>query len=118
MTDAPAPLERAIARVLTIGTYLSVALISIGTALLIGAGRSPLDAAPALDPGRLAADVVGLQPQGFLWLGILGMLATPACRVAAALIGFVRDGERGMVVVAVLILAVIAAGVITGSVAG
>jgi uncharacterized membrane protein len=113
-----APLERAIARVLTIGTYLSVALIAIGTLLLIGAGRSPLDLAPPLDAGRLVGDLVGLQPAGFLWLGILGVIATPATRVLAALIGYRRTRERGMVIVASLILVVIAAGVVTGTVAG
>jgi uncharacterized membrane protein len=113
-----APLERAIARVLTIGTYLSVALIAIGTLLLIGDGRSPLDLAPPLDAGRLVGDLVGLQPASFLWLGILGVIATPATRVLAALIGYQRTRERGMVIVASLILVVIAAGVVTGTVAG
>jgi uncharacterized membrane protein len=113
-----ASLERAIARVLTIGTYVSVALIAIGAALLIGAGRSPLDLAPPLDAGRLVGDLLGLRPAGFLWLGILGVIATPATRVLAALIGYQRARERGMVLVAALILVVIAAGVVTGTASG
>jgi uncharacterized membrane protein len=110
-------LESSIGRLLTIGTYVSVGLIAIGTLLLIGAGRSPLDAAPALDPGRLVPDLLGLQPAGFLWLGILGVVATPAARVAAALVGFARSGERNMALVAASILVVIAIGVVTGTAA-
>jgi len=111
------PLESSIGRLLTIGTYVSVGLIAIGTLLLIGSGRSPLDAAPALDPARLLPDLAGLQPAGFLWLGILGVVATPAARVAAALVGFSRSGERRMAFVAAAILVVIAIGVATGTAA-
>lgn len=117
MASAPRSLESSIGRLLTIGTYASVGLIAIGTVLLIGSGRSPLDAAPALDPARLASDLGGLQPAGFLWLGILGVVATPAARVAAALVGFARSGERQMVLVAASILIVIAIGVATGAAA-
>lgn len=116
-TNGPRHLEASIGRLLTIGTYVSVGLIAIGTVLLIGSGRSPLDAAPALDPARLASDLGGLQPTGFLWLGILGVVATPAARVAAALVGFARSGERRMVLVAGLILIVIAFGVAVGTAA-
>lgn len=116
MTPAmPHSLESSIGRLLTVGTYTSVGLIAIGTVLLIGSGRSPLDAAPALDPGRLVADLLGLQPAGFLWLGILGVVATPAARVAAALVGFTRSGERRMALVAAAVLVVIAIGVVTGT---
>jgi uncharacterized membrane protein len=117
MTGTPRSLESSIGRLLTIGTYCSVGLIAVGTVLLIGSGRSPLDVAPFLDPGRLAADLLGLQPAGFLWLGILGVVATPAARVAAALVGFSRSGERRMALVAAAILIVIAIGVVTGTAA-
>ena len=113
----PRSLESSIGRLLTIGTYASVGLIAVGTVLLIGSGRSPLDAAPALDPSRLIPDLIGLQPAGFLWLGILGVVATPAARVAAALVGFARSGERRMALVAAAILVVIAIGVATGAAA-
>jgi uncharacterized membrane protein len=111
-------LESAVARLLSIGTYLSVGLIAIGTVLLLAGGRSPLDAAPGFDSGHLLDDLVALRPSGFLWLGILGTLATPAARVTAALVGYLRTGERGMVLVSGLILIVIAIGVATGSAAG
>jgi len=107
-------LEASIARLLTIGTYVSVAFIAIGVVALFATGVSPLDAAPAFDLGRLPGDLVALRPAGFLWLGIIGVIATPASRVAAALVGYARSGERPMMLVSVLVLIVIAVGVATG----
>jgi uncharacterized membrane protein len=108
-------LESSIARLLTAGTYVSVALITIGVVSLAAAGTSPLDVAPAFDLTRLVPDLIALQPAGFLWLGILGVIATPAARVAAALVGYARSGERPMLVVSALILLVIALGVLSGT---
>jgi uncharacterized membrane protein len=107
-------LEGTIARLLSIGTYVSIALVALGVALLLAGGASPLDAAPTFDLGRLGSDLGGLRPAGFLWLGILGLIVTPAARVTAALVGYARAGERPMVLVSVLILVVIAVGVAVG----
>jgi uncharacterized membrane protein len=111
-------LESQIARLLTIGTYASIGCVAIGVVALLASGVSPFAAAPALDLARLGGDIAALQPAGFLWLGLLGLIATPAARVAAALVGYSRSGERTMVVVAALILVVIAIGVAAGVAAG
>ncbi len=113
-----ADLEPALARVLQAGTYLSIALIAIGTVLLLAGAISPLAGGPALHLVSVAADFAAGKPEGFLWLGILGICATPSLRVIGALVGFWRRGERGMVAVAVLILAVVATGIVTGLLAG
>lgn len=114
-TGAPAAsLEVALAHVLQLGTYASVALIAIGSILLLAGGGSPTQGGPPLDLAALPGDLLGLRPAGFLWLGILGVLATPALRVARALLGFARRGEQRMVGVSILVLAVIAVGVIVG----
>ena len=110
-------LEATIARLLSIGTYLSIGLIAIGVVLLLASGASPLDPPPVFDLARLPADLAALRPTGFLWLGIVGLLATPAARVAAAGVGYARSGERRMVLVALLILVVIAVGVAVGTAA-
>jgi uncharacterized membrane protein len=114
----PRSLESSIARLLTAGTYVSLAFVAVGVGLLAMAGTSPLDAAPAFDLGRLGGDLVALRPVGFLWLGIIGIIATPAARVAAAGVGYARAGERAMVVVAGLILGVIVLGVLSGTSTG
>jgi len=108
-------LESSVSLVLKVGIYAAVVLIAIGVVLMVAEGRSPLDVAPVLDPGSLAADLAALRPSGFLWLGVLIVLATPPLRVATALIGYLRAGEREMAIVAVLILAVIALGVVAGT---
>ena len=111
-------LEPALARVLQAGTYLSVGLVAVGSVLLIAGGGSPLGGGPALSLSRLPADLLALRPEGFLWLGILGVVVTPALRVTTALLGFWRRGERAMAIIALLILAVVGAGVVSGLLAG
>ena len=113
-----AGLESSLARVLQIGTYVSMALITVGTVLLVVTGGSPMDAAPLLDVGRIPADVLGGRPEGFLWVGVLGVLATPMLRVVAALVGFARAGEWRMVGVAAAIVIVVAAGIAAGLLTG
>ena len=113
-SEAGRALESTIARVLTIGTYGSVGLIALGVLAMAAGGVDPLAPAPAFDMTRIPGDVVALRPAGFLWLGILGVLATPASRVGASLVGYLRSGERLMAAVSVAILIVIVAGVATG----
>ena len=107
----PAGLEHAIARLLTIGTNVSIGLLVIGVVLMVIDGILPLSGGPAFDLGRLAPDLAALRPAGFLWLGLLAVIATPTARVVASLVGYARGSERAMTVVAGLILIVIAASV-------
>lgn len=112
MADAGNELDLAIARLLTVGTYVSIALLAVGAAAMVAAGTSPLDAAPGFVIGRIPADLAALRPEGFLWLGLVVVIATPSARVAASLVGYIRGGDRIMAVVSVLILGVIALSVI------
>ena len=107
-------LEHRIARLLTAGTLASVAFLAVGAVLAVATGASPLAPPPSFDPARIVDDVVTLRPTGFIWLGLLGTLATPASRVVAALVGYLRQGEQAMALISGLILVVIAAGVAAG----
>ena len=111
-------LEHRIARLLTVGTLASVAFLAVGAILAAAAGTSPLLPPTAFDPARIIDDVVALRPTGFIWLGLLGTLATPASRVVAALVGYLQQGEQAMAVISGLILVVIAAGVASGIAGG
>lgn len=111
---AEGSLEVALAHVLQLGTYVSIGLIALGSVLLVGSGGSPVAGGPPLDLALLIADVRALRPGAFLWLGILGVLATPGLRVIRAMLGFARRGEPRMAGVSVLVLAVIAVGVLVG----
>jgi uncharacterized membrane protein len=108
-------LDRAIARLLTAGTYLGVALLAVGVLGMITAGTSPFDTTfPGFDATRLPSDLTALRPAGFLWSGLLVIIATPVIRVAAALVAFLRAGDRRMALISAGILAVIALGVVLG----
>jgi uncharacterized membrane protein len=100
--------ERALGRLLIVLTYIEVALLAVGVALLMARGISPLSGGPTLDPARLPGDLATLVPAGFLWLGLIAVIATPIVRVVVAAIGYARAGERAMVLVAIAILVVIA----------
>ena len=105
--------ERAIGRLLIGVTYGSVALLLVGVLLLFAAGISPVAGGPAFDPARLIADLRGLRPEGFLWIGLVALIGGPAARVVVALIAYVRDEDWLMVGVSVGILVVIALAVAT-----
>jgi uncharacterized membrane protein len=111
-------LEATLGRVLTIGTYVSMALVVAGLVLLVASGGSPLDPGPPLRVDTLIADLLAGRPGAFLWLGILGVVATPAARVTGALVGFWRRGEQRMVLVAFLILVVVGLGIVAGLLSG
>jgi len=109
----PFDLDVAVARLLNAGTILAVSILAIGVLLLAISGRSPLEKPfPELDPARLVGDLVALRPEGFLWLGLVAVIATPLSRVIASLVGYVRQGERTMAWISVAILAVIATSVV------
>jgi uncharacterized membrane protein len=103
--------ERRLGRLLITVTLVAVALLTAGVALLLVNGISPMAGGPPLDTGTLLADVGMLAPAGFLWLGLLAVIATPVSRVVAAAIGFVRAGEWLMALVAAAILVIIALGI-------
>jgi uncharacterized membrane protein len=103
--------ERTIGRLLIGITYVSVGLLAIGFVLMIANGISPLDAGPPLDLATLGAQLVALDPAGYLWLGLLAVIAAPIGRVLVAAFAYARDADWTMVAVSVAILAVIAIGV-------
>lgn len=104
-------LEQSIARLLSVGTYASIGLLAVGVGLMVVNGIGPLSGGPPFDLARLGPDLVAFRPAGFLWLGLLAVIATPTARVAASLVGYARGGERAMAIIAALILIVIATSV-------
>jgi uncharacterized membrane protein len=111
----PADLDRLIGRLLTIGTYAAILLLAIGSVLMFAAQIDPLAGAPPFEPRLIVDDITHLRPAGFMWLGLLVLLATPILRVIVSFFGYAASGERTMAVVAVLILVVIAGSVVLGS---
>jgi uncharacterized membrane protein len=110
-----ADLDRTVGRLLTIGTNIAVLLLAIGCVLLFAYRIDPLAGGPQLEPGLIVDDITHLRPAGFMWLGLLALLATPVLRVVVSLAGFLERRERTMSIVAVLILVVIALSVVVGA---
>ena len=110
--------ERAIGRLLIGLTYVSTGVLLVGVLLMLASGISPLSGGPRLDLASLPIDLATLTPAGFLWLGLLAVIATPISRVVAAAIAFARAGERGMVGVAVAILVVVGIAIASAVVSG
>jgi len=111
--------EARIARILSVGTRIAVALLAAGSVLLVAGGASPLDRGwPPFEPASLPAGLVALRPTAFLWLGLVATIATPLVRVAAATWGFGRAGERRLAALGIAVLVVIALAVVAGSLAG
>ncbi|HET9083977.1 MAG TPA: DUF1634 domain-containing protein [Candidatus Limnocylindrales bacterium] len=110
--------DRTIGRLLIAVTYIAGGLLLIGVLLMLADGISPLSGGPRLDLSTIVADLASLQPAGFLWLGLITVIATPITRVVAAAVGFAQVGERQMVLVAIGILGVIALSIATAVVTG
>ena len=103
--------EWRIGRLLIAMTYTSVAILVIGVGLMVAAGISPLAGGPPFDPGDLVAQLQARSPAGFLWLGLIVVIATPIARVIGAALTFGLHRQWIMVGIAIAILVVIAAGV-------
>lgn len=103
--------EARIGRFLIAATYVSVVLLVVGVVDLLAAGVSPLAGGPDVDLALVPGWLLGLEPVGFLWAGLLTVMATPIVRVALAAVAFAWAGDRQMVLVALGILVVVLAGV-------
>jgi len=110
-----ARLEVFIGRLMVWGVYAAMALISIGIILAGLAGIDPLarGLAPALDPVGIVSSMLALQPEGFLWAGIVLILAIPIGRVVVAGVGFLATGERRFALISLLVLLVVVISIVT-----
>jgi uncharacterized membrane protein len=113
--DSEVRLEQSIGRLLTGGSYAAIVLLAIGFVLMLANGLGPLSGGPTFDVTAVPGDLLALRPAGFLWVGLIVVVATPASRVLASLVGYRRRGEWRMAVVAVFILLVILLSVVTAT---
>jgi uncharacterized membrane protein len=106
--DAALALESTIARILVIGTYAAIGLVLLGVLGMLLTGVDPLahGAPPAFDIALVPAELLALEPQGFLWLGLVLVMGLPIGRVIVAGVGFIaaRDGRLALVSLAVLLV--------------
>jgi uncharacterized membrane protein len=111
--DAAARLETLIGRLMVWGVYAAMALILVGIVLAFLAGydllAQGLKDAPA--PAAVVDAVLTLQPEGFLWAGIVLLIAIPIGRVVVSGVGFLATGERRFALISLLVLLVVLASI-------
>ena len=97
--------------VLAVGTAVSMAVVLVGVLLtLLGGGGGPSEPA-----GGLLGQIVAWKPASIVSVGLLLLVLTPAAELAAALVAFLRSGERRYVIITSLVLGLLAAGVLAAT---
>jgi uncharacterized membrane protein len=115
--EAATAIESTVARILVVGTYLAVGLILVGVALMLSSGIDPLapSAFPPFDLASIPAEMRAGEPTGFIWAGIVLVMALPIGRVVVAGAGFFAAGERRLALISALVVLVVALSVIAAS---
>lgn len=103
--------ERVIGRLLVGATFVAVGLLVIGVVLMLADSISPVSGGPSLDPATIWTQLRLMEPAGFLWLGLLAVIAAPIGRVIVAATAYAQDADWLMVAISLGILLVIAVGV-------
>ncbi len=118
--------ERLIARLLLVGVVVSMTTVLLGVILMFSHHPEYLQSAEDLrrltspdtaysrSLGEVASGVLAGRGRDIVLLGLLMLIATPILRVAVALIGFARQGDRAYVVIAAVVLALLAASFLLG----
>ena len=104
-----AALEAAIGRLLVVGTWLAMALVLVGVVLMFATGVDPLahGPVPPFVPSQVVPDLLALRPEGFLWAGIVLIIALPVGRVVVAGLAYVAARDARMALVSLLVLVVV-----------
>jgi uncharacterized membrane protein len=105
----PAAVESIIGRMLVIGDYVAMVFILIGVLGMLANSINPMTAIvpTSFDLASIPADIVALRPEGFLWLGIVTVIALPIGRVVFAGVSLLAAGERRLALVAMGVLLVV-----------
>jgi uncharacterized membrane protein len=107
--DTAFALEAVVGRLLVVGTWLAMGLIMAGVVLMFTSGVDPFahGAVPPFDPSQIVPDMLALRPEGFLWAGIVLVIALPIGRVVVAGIGFLAAGDVRLALVSLLVFLVV-----------
>ena len=114
-SDTAYAMEAAVARLLVVGTWLAMGLVLVGVVLMLAAGLDPLDHG-AVPPFRLAAipgEILALDPAGFLWAGIVLIIALPIGRVVVSGLGFLAARDVRMAAISLAVLVVVLVSVVS-----
>jgi uncharacterized membrane protein len=113
--EAAYALEAVIGRLLIAGTWIAMGLILIGAVLMLMTGVDPMahGAFPPFDAASIPAEMLALQPAGFLWAGIVLVISLPIGRVVVAGVGYVAARDWRLALVSLLVLLVVLVSIAT-----
>jgi uncharacterized membrane protein len=116
--EATFAIEVLVARLLQVGTYVAMGLVLIGVVGMQVAGIDPLalDVPPAFDLKAIPAQMLALEPIGFLWAGLVLVLCLPIGRVVVAGVGFLAAHDRRLALVSLAVLLVVLGSIISATV--
>jgi uncharacterized membrane protein len=87
--------------------------VLVGVVMLLASGADPLAlATPPFDLRQIPADIAAGKPEGFLWLGLVAVLALPLGRVIVAGLGFLAARDTRLALVSLAVLLVVTASVL------
>ena len=117
-SEATFAIEVLVARLLQVGTYVAIGLVLIGVVGMQLAGIDPLalDAPPPFDLRAIPAQMLALDPIGFLWAGLVLVLCLPIGRVIVAGVGFLAAHDRRLALVSLAVLLVVLGSIISATV--
>ena len=112
--EAAYVLEAVIGRLLVVGTWTAMALILVGVLLMFGSGVEPMahGPIPPFDPAQIIPQMLALEPLGFLWAGIVLIIALPIGRVIVAGVGFLAAGDSRLALVSLAVFLVVVASIV------
>jgi uncharacterized membrane protein len=114
-SDTAYAMEAAVARLLVVGTWLAMGLVLVGVILMLATGVDPLDhgAVPPFQLTAIPGEILALEPQGFLWAGIVLIIALPIGRVVVSGLGFLAARDLRMAGISLAVLVVVLVSVVS-----
>jgi uncharacterized membrane protein len=114
-SDTAYTMEAAVARLLVVGTWLAMGLVLVGVILMLATGVDPLDhgAVPPFQLTAIPGEILALEPQGFLWAGIVLIIALPIGRVVVSGLGFLAARDLRMAGISLAVLVVVLVSVVS-----
>jgi uncharacterized membrane protein len=80
---------------------------------MLASGVDPLALpTPPFSLAQIPADIAARKPEGFLWLGLVAVLALPLGRVTVAGLGFLAARDTRLALVSLAVLLVVMASVL------
>jgi uncharacterized membrane protein len=98
-----------IAATLKWGSYLSAALMLVGTMLVLRETDRPIQVGPAMPLRLLPGQFLDANPYAIMQAGVLLLLLTPLVRLLMAAVSFWMERERRYTLVSLAVLTIILA---------